>query len=78
MKFVELGFGNTWLLRTETELEDGTEFEEKGIIGPLKIHSIYIRVWLFKTVFVLDIREGVKRVKKNRNKFKLIFGVVSK
>jgi len=78
MKFVELGFGNTWLLRTETELEDGTEFEEKGIIGPLKIHSIYIRVWIFKTVFVLDIREGVKRVKKNRNKFKLIFGVVSK
>ncbi|MEK4405283.1 DUF3977 family protein [Sporosarcina sp. FSL K6-6792] len=78
MKFVELGFGNTWLLRTETELEDGTEFEEKGIIGPLKFHSIYIRVWIFKTVFILDIREGFKRVNKSRNKFKLIFGVVSK
>lgn len=78
MKFVELGFGNTWLLRTETELEGGTEFEEKGIIGPLKFHSIYIRVWIFKTVFILDIREGFKRVNKSRNKFKLIFGVVSK
>ena len=78
MKFVELGFGNTWLLRTETELEDGTEFEEKGIVGPLKIHSMYIRVWIFKTVFILDVREGFKRMKKSRNKFKLIFGLVSK
>lgn len=38
MKFVEFGLGSTWLLRTETELEDGTEFEEKGIVGPLRIH----------------------------------------
>jgi len=78
MKFVELGFGNTWLLRTETELVDGTEFEEKGIIGTLKIHSLYMRVWIFKTVFILDIREGFKRIKKDRNKFKLIIGLVSK
>ena len=33
MKFIEIGIGNTWLVRTETELEDGTEYEEKGIIG---------------------------------------------
>jgi len=77
MKFVELGFGNTWLLRTETELEDGTEFEEKGIIGPLKIHSLYLRVWIFKTVFILDVSEGFKRMKKGRNKLKLILGLVS-
>ncbi len=66
------------LLRTETELDDGTEFEEKGIVGPLKIHSMYIRVWKFKTVFILDVREGFKRMKKDRNKFKLILGLVSK
>ncbi len=30
MKYVELGLGNTWFLRTETELEDGTEFGRKG------------------------------------------------
>jgi hypothetical protein len=78
MKIVELGFENTWLLRTETELEHGTEFEEKGISGPLKIHSLYMRVWICKTVFILDGREGFKRMKKGRNKFKFIFGLVSK
>ena len=78
MKFVELGFGNTWLLRTETELEEGTEFEEKGISGPLKIHSLYIWVWICKTVFILDVKEGFKRMKKDRNKFKFTFGLVSK
>ncbi len=51
MKYVELGLGDTWLLRTETELEDGTEFEEKGFVGPLKIHSLYVRIWLVKTVY---------------------------
>ncbi|MER2156206.1 MAG: DUF3977 family protein, partial [Solibacillus sp.] len=25
MKFIEFGIGNTWLIRTETELEDGSE-----------------------------------------------------
>lgn len=33
MKYVERGLGNTWFLRTETELEDGTEFEAKGELG---------------------------------------------
>ncbi|KAA0948535.1 DUF3977 family protein [Sporosarcina sp. ANT_H38] len=78
MKFIEIGFGNTWLLRTETEDENGTESEEKGIIGPLKIHSLYMRVWICKTVFILDVRQGFKRMKKERNKFKLILGLISK
>ena len=77
MKYVEFGLGNTWLLRTETELEDGTEFEEKGIVGPLKIHSVYIRIWIFKTVCIVDAKEGFKRMKKDRNEFKFIFGLVS-
>lgn len=77
MKYIEFGLGNTWLLRTETELEDGTEFEEKGIVGPLKIHSVYMRIWIFKTVCIVDTKEGFKRMKKERNKFKLIFGLAS-
>lgn len=28
MKFIEFGIGNRWLVRTETELKDGTEFEQ--------------------------------------------------
>jgi hypothetical protein len=32
LKYIEFGLGNTWLIRTETELDDGTENEEKGIV----------------------------------------------
>lgn len=78
MKFIEFGIGNTWLVRTETELTDGTENEEKGIVGPIQFQSAYIRVWVWKTVLILDLKEGIKLKKKNRNEFKVIFGIVSK
>lgn len=78
MKFIEFGIGNRWLVRTETELTDGTEYEEKGIVGPIQFQSAYIRVWIWKTVLILDLKEGVKLKKKNRNEFKVIFGIVSK
>lgn len=77
MRYIEVGIGNTWIIRTETELADGSEFEQKGIIKPIILHSIYFRIWLGKTVFVLDSREGLKRMKKPRNAFKLIFGLAS-
>ncbi len=77
MKYIEFGFSNTWLLRTETESEGGTEIEEKGVVGPIKVQSAYIRIWIFKTVIVLDSQEGFKRTKKNHNKCKLLIGVVS-
>ncbi|KPB06293.1 DUF3977 family protein [Bacillus sp. CHD6a] len=77
MKYIELGLGNTWIIRTETELEDGTEKEERGIIGPVKFHSFYIRVWIGKTVFIFDLREGIKRVKKSRKEYKFIIGLIS-
>lgn len=44
MKYMEFGIGNKWLIRTETELDDGTEFEEKGIVGSLKPQSVYLRI----------------------------------
>lgn len=77
MKFIEIGLGNNWLIRTETELEDGTEYEEKGIIGPIKFHSFYIRIWFGKTVLIADCKEGFKTQKKNRKKFKIILGIAS-
>lgn len=77
LKFVEFGIGNTWLLRTETELADGTEYEEKGIIGPIKYHSFYFRIWIGKTVFIIDSKEGFKRSKKTRKAIKLILGIAS-
>ena len=68
MKFIEFGIGNTWLVRTETELEDGTEYEEKGIVGPVKFHSLYVRIWVGRTVVILDSKEGLKRIKKTVKK----------
>ncbi|WP_112182680.1 DUF3977 family protein [Paraliobacillus zengyii] len=77
MKFIEFGIGNKWLVRTETELEDGTEYEEKGIKGPINFFSLYLRIWIGTTVVILDLKEGIKRQKKNRKAFKAIFGIVS-
>ena len=77
MKFVEFGLGNKWFIRTETELNDGTEFEDKGIIGPIKIQSLYLRIWIGKTVFILDSKDGFKKTKKNLKEIKLLFGIRS-
>jgi hypothetical protein len=61
MKFIDFGIVNKWLIRTETEWEDGSECEEKGIKGPIKFHSIYLRVWLGKVVFMLGSKGGLKK-----------------
>ncbi|NDI33870.1 DUF3977 family protein [Chengkuizengella sediminis] len=78
MKYIEFGIGNTWLIRTETELNNGTEFEEKGIVDPVKFHSVYLRIWVGKTVYILDLKRGFQKGTKDRNKFKFIFGVTSR
>ncbi len=77
MKYIEIGVGNTWIIRTETENEDGTEIEQKGIVKPIIYHSTYLRIWLGKSVFILDSKDGFKKITKNRNGFKLIFGIAS-
>ncbi|WP_102262386.1 DUF3977 family protein [Mesobacillus jeotgali] len=75
---MEIGIGNTWLVRTEFEMENGDEYEEKGIKGPVNFHSTYIRVWFWKSVIIFDSKEGLKIVWKNCKNFKFIFGIVSK
>ncbi|APH04903.1 DUF3977 family protein [Bacillus weihaiensis] len=77
MKYVELGVGNKWLVRTEIELEDGTEREEKGIVGPIIFHSFYFRIWIGKWVIIMDSKEGVKRMKKTKTAIKMIVGITS-
>ncbi|MCF6137826.1 DUF3977 family protein [Pseudalkalibacillus berkeleyi] len=77
MKYIELGVGNKWFVRTETELSDGSEYEVKGIVGPIKCLSLYIRVWIRTYVVIVDTKEGLKFLKKNRKGFKFIIGVVS-
>lgn len=76
-KYIEMGIGNTWFVRTEFENENGTEYEVRGIAGPIKPRSVYLRLWIGRKVYILDLREGFKRQVKNRNVFKLIFGIAS-
>ena len=73
-KYIEIGLGNRWLIRTEFEREDGTEYEVKGWSRPLRLESIYLRIWLGTSVFILDSREGWKRSVKKRKKLKIILG----
>jgi len=77
LKFIEIGIGNKWFLRTETEHSDGSEIEEKGISFPIKFQSVYVRIWIRKTVLIFDSKEGIKKTKKNRSDFKIILGIVS-
>lgn len=77
-KFIEFGLGNRWLVRTEFEQSDGTEWEVRGISGKIKAESYYLRLWLAKTVFIWDSQDGIKKKSKSRSAFKLIFGIKSK
>lgn len=77
-KYIEMGIGNTWFVRTEFENEDGTEYEVRGVAGPIKPTSVYLRLWIGRKVYILDLREGFKRQVKNRKAFKFIFGMASK
>lgn len=77
MKYIEVGIGNTWIVRTETELEDGSEVEQKGIIKPIIFYSIYLRLWIGKMVFIWDSKQGFKKTVKPRKAFKVILGLTS-
>lgn len=74
-KYVELGIGNTWIIRTELESEDGCETEVKGISMPKRVKSLYLRVWINHTVIVIDSTEGFKITKKDKRKFKMLIGL---
>jgi hypothetical protein len=77
LKFIEFVIGNKWLIRTETEIDDSTEYEVKGIVRPITIHSFYIRIWIGKAVLILDSKEGIKKTKKNRQAINILFGIKS-
>lgn len=73
-KYIEIGYGNRWFVRTEVEEEDGTEREFRGIIKPFKLKSIYLRIWFGKKVLIIDSREGLKIISKNRKSIKILIG----
>lgn len=76
-KYIEIGFGNRWFIRTEFEKADGSEYEIKGISGKIKSESYYLRLWFGRTVVILDSKDGIKKQEKSRRSVKLIFGIRS-
>lgn len=76
-KYLEIGFGNSWFMRTEFEADDGTEYEVKGWVRPIVPQSIYLRLWIGTRVFIWDSKEGLKCGEKSRKALKLILGIRS-
>jgi len=72
--FAEIGFGNDTFLSTEIENSD-KEYRIPKFLKPKNVNGYYIRIWVFKTVFVLSTDSGFKIKKKDRNKLKILFGI---
>lgn len=72
--FAEIGFGNKSFL--STEFEDGRkEYRINKFVKPKKIKDYYIRIWLFKIIFIFSTSDLFNVKKKDRNKFKIVFGI---
>lgn len=72
--YAEIGFGNETFLSTEIEKGDG-EYRIPRFIRPKNIDTYYFRFWIFKKVFVLSTKNGFELKNKNKNKFKILFGI---
>ncbi|OGN01322.1 MAG: hypothetical protein A3I26_02015 [Candidatus Yanofskybacteria bacterium RIFCSPLOWO2_02_FULL_43_10] len=72
--FAEIGLGNETFLSTEIEESDG-EYRISGFIIPKKIKGCYIRIWVFKTVFIISTDNGFEIKKKDKKRLKIIFGI---
>ena len=72
--FTEIGFGNDTFF--STEIEDGnSEYRIPKFIKPQKISGYYFRFWIFKKVFIFSSDNGFRIAKKDKNKFKIPFGI---
>ena len=72
--YSEIGFGNKTFLSTEIENDD-EEYRVDGFLIPDKIKDFYFRLWIFKKVLIISISEGFKLQTKNKNNFKILFGI---
>lgn len=72
--FAEIGIGNNSFFSTEFE-ENNREYRISKFIKPKKVSDYYLRIWLLRTVLIISTKDGFKIIKKNKNKFKLLFGI---
>ena len=77
MLYSEIGIGNGRLRLHRNSNGRGDEVRVNGwMVGVFR--SIYLRLWLGKTVIVIDSVDGLKVTKKSRRKVKILFGIVSR
>ena len=72
--YAEIGFGNDTFISTEVE-KGKKEYRMDEFIKPKKVNGIYLRIWVLKKVLIISTYNGFKIITKNKNKFKLLFGV---
>lgn len=72
--FAEIGFGNDTFFSTEFE-EGSSEYRIPKFVMPSKVRSLYFRLWIFKKVFILSTNHGIEIKDKDRNRFKILFGI---
>lgn len=72
--YAEVGIGNDTFFSTEYEGED-QEYRVPRFVKPLHVMEYYVRIWVRKTVYIFSTKDGFKKVSKEKNKFKFLFGV---
>ncbi len=72
--YAEIGFGNDSFL--STEFEDGKkEYRVSKFIKTKHIDELYFRFWIFKKVFVISTKDGLRTKNKDKNRLKILFGI---
>jgi hypothetical protein len=72
--YSEIGFGNETFL--STEIEEGTsEYRVPKFLIPKKILGVYLRFWVGRRVLILSSKNGIVWQRKEKTKFKILFGI---
>ncbi|MFA5020379.1 MAG: DUF3977 family protein [Candidatus Pacearchaeota archaeon] len=72
--YAEIGIGNDSFKSTEIEIGK-KEYRINKFVKPKQINGYYIRIWIFKKGVIISTNEGIKFFNKDKNKFKLLFGI---
>jgi len=72
--FAEIGLGNPTFCNTEIEKGE-REHRVPKFITPPKIEGFYLRIWIWKRVFVISTKSKFSLSRKDRVKFKILFGI---
>ncbi len=72
--FAEFGIGNATIFSTEVERGEQEKRVTRFILPP-NVNGIYIRIWIYKFVIAFSTNRFVNWQKKDKIRFKLIFGI---